>query len=177
MIPVRVSFWYEFIPVPTCALCSFTWYRYEMLYLYKSYWYEFIPVPNCSSVFVYMILVRNVVLVQVIPVRVHPSAHPSSSVFTWYWYKMLYWYKSYRYKFILVLILVEDISTGMKSDHHSGTISRKGGMGFCSGTRWVAELTGMGRDMRVDRQQCFKMACKNEGLPETSCHSGTITPM
>ena len=30
------------------------------------YRYEFIPFPSCSSVFVYMILVRNV-----IPVRVH----------------------------------------------------------------------------------------------------------
>ena len=34
-----------------------------------SFRYEFIPVPTCSSVFVYMIPVRNV-----IPVRVHSGS-------------------------------------------------------------------------------------------------------
>ena len=48
MIPVRVSFWYEFIPVLT--------YR---------------------SVFVYMIPVENLIPVQLVPVRVHPGSYLS----------------------------------------------------------------------------------------------------
>ena len=36
--------------------------------------YEFIPVPTCSSVFVCMIPVRNVIPVRVIPVRVHSGS-------------------------------------------------------------------------------------------------------
>ena len=47
MIPVRVSFWYEFIPVLT--------YR---------------------SVFVYMITVKNLIPVQLVPVRDFTCKHP-----------------------------------------------------------------------------------------------------
>ena len=39
-----------------------------------SFRYEFIPVPTCSSVFVYMIQLRNVIPVRVIPVRVHSGS-------------------------------------------------------------------------------------------------------
>ena len=48
MIPVRVSFWYKFIPVLT--------YR---------------------SVFVYMIPVEKLIPVQLVPVRVHPGSYLS----------------------------------------------------------------------------------------------------
>ena len=50
MIPVRVSFWYEFIPVLT--------YR---------------------SVFVYMIPVENLIPVQLVPVRDFTCKHPLSA--------------------------------------------------------------------------------------------------
>ena len=38
-----------------------------------SFWYEFTPVPSCGSVFVYMISAQNLVQKQVILVRVHPG--------------------------------------------------------------------------------------------------------
>ena len=47
--------------------------------------YEFIPVPTCSSVFVYMIPVRNVIPVRVIPVRVHSGSRTGTK-------------RSYRYE-------------------------------------------------------------------------------
>ena len=40
--------------------------HYQMSHYEMSYWQKFIPVPTCSSLFIYMILVQNVVLVQVI---------------------------------------------------------------------------------------------------------------
>ena len=38
-----------------------------------SFRYEFTPVPSCGSVFVYMIPAQNLVPERVIPVRVHPG--------------------------------------------------------------------------------------------------------
>ena len=38
-----------------------------------SFRYEFTPVPSCGSVFVYMIPAQNRVPERVIPVRVHPG--------------------------------------------------------------------------------------------------------
>ena len=76
---------------------------------------EFIPVPTCRSVFVYMIPVRNVVPVRVIPVRVHSGSRTGTK-------------QSYRYEIWL----------------HSVPVSYKRGTRFHSGTRWVAELTGTG---------------------------------
>ena len=38
-----------------------------------SFRYEFSPVPSCGSVFVYMIPAQNLVPERVIPVRVHPG--------------------------------------------------------------------------------------------------------
>ena len=38
-----------------------------------SFGYEFTPVPSCGSVFVYMIPAQNLVPERVIPVRVHPG--------------------------------------------------------------------------------------------------------
>ena len=43
-----------------------------------SFRYEFTPVPTCSSAFVYMKPVRSVVLIRVIPVRVHSGSHTGS---------------------------------------------------------------------------------------------------
>ena len=51
---------YEFIPVPFVALYSFTWYRYEMSYRYKSYRYEFTPVL--------VVVVRNLTTLYSVPV-------------------------------------------------------------------------------------------------------------
>ena len=39
-----------------------------------SFWYEFIPVLTYRSVFVYMIPVKNIIPVQLIPVWVHPGS-------------------------------------------------------------------------------------------------------
>ena len=39
-----------------------------------SFRYEFIPVPTCSSIFLYMIPVQNLIPVRVIPVRVHSGS-------------------------------------------------------------------------------------------------------
>ena len=50
-----------------------------------SFRYEFMPVPTCSSVFVYMIPVRNVIPARVIPVRVHSGSRTGTK-------------RSYRYK-------------------------------------------------------------------------------
>ena len=44
MIPVQLSYRYEFAPAPIVALLLFTWYQYIISYQYESYWYEFIPV-------------------------------------------------------------------------------------------------------------------------------------
>ena len=38
-----------------------------------SFRYEFTPVPSCGSVFVYMIPAQNLIPERVIPVRVHPG--------------------------------------------------------------------------------------------------------
>ena len=47
-----------------------------MIPVQVSFQYEFILVPTCSTVFVYMIPVRNVVLVQVILVEFTPVLLP-----------------------------------------------------------------------------------------------------
>ena len=44
IIPVRVSFWYEFIPVLLIAVYLFTWYRWKISYQYNSYRYEILYV-------------------------------------------------------------------------------------------------------------------------------------
>ena len=44
MIPVRLSYRYEFNPVLIVAIFLFTWYQHEISYQYESYRYEFIPV-------------------------------------------------------------------------------------------------------------------------------------
>ena len=38
-----------------------------------SFWYEFTPVPSCGSVFVYMTPAQNLIQERVIPARVHPG--------------------------------------------------------------------------------------------------------
>ena len=38
-----------------------------------SFRYEFTPVPSCGSVFVYMVSAQNLIPERVIPVRVHPG--------------------------------------------------------------------------------------------------------
>ena len=38
-----------------------------------SFRYEFTPVPSCGSVFVYIIPAQNLIPQQVIPVRIHPG--------------------------------------------------------------------------------------------------------
>ena len=55
-----------------------------MISVRVSFRYEFIPVPTCSSLFVYMIPVRNVVLVQVIPVQVHSGSRTGTKRSSWY---------------------------------------------------------------------------------------------
>ena len=41
-----------------------------------SFRYEFTPVPSCGSVFVYMIPAQNLIMERVILVRVHPITVP-----------------------------------------------------------------------------------------------------
>ena len=82
-----------------------------------SFRYEFIPVPTCSSVFIYMIPVRNVIPVWVVPVRVHSGSRTGTK-------------HSYRYEIW----------------PHSVPVSCKGGTRFRSGRRWVSELTGTGSE-------------------------------
>ena len=89
--------------------------------------YEFIPVPTCSSVFVYMIPVRNGHTAPVlVPVR--------------------------------NVVPVWDLTTFST--------------GISKGSRWVA-ASWLGRVA----SQRSKMACKWQGLQETSCYSGKMTPM
>ena len=45
-----------------------------------SFWYEFTPVPSCGSAFVYMMSAQNIVMERVIPVRVHPGTKTHSDV-------------------------------------------------------------------------------------------------
>ena len=51
-----------------------------MIPVWLSFRYEFIPVPTCGSVFVYMIPVRNAAPVRVIPVRVHSGSCTGTKV-------------------------------------------------------------------------------------------------
>ena len=44
MIPVRLSYRYEFHPVLIVAMFLFIWYQHEISYQYESYRWEFIPV-------------------------------------------------------------------------------------------------------------------------------------
>ena len=46
-----------------------------------SFQYEFTPVPSCGSVFVYMIPPQNLIPERVIPVRVHPGHRHWSEIF------------------------------------------------------------------------------------------------
>ena len=76
MIPVRVSFWYEFIPVLTYRSVFVYMIPVENSYQYNSYRFEFIPVLTYRSVFVYMIPVKNLIPVQLVPVRDFTCKHP-----------------------------------------------------------------------------------------------------
>ena len=55
-----------------------------MIPVQVSFWYEFIPVPTCSSVLVYMIPVQNIKPVQVILVQVHSGSHIGTKLSYWY---------------------------------------------------------------------------------------------
>ena len=68
MIPVRVSFWYEFIQVLTYCPVFVYMITWKISYRYNSYQYEFMPVLTYRSVFVYMILVKILIPVQLVPV-------------------------------------------------------------------------------------------------------------
>ena len=68
MMPVRVSFWYKFIPVLTYRSVFVYMIPWKISYRYNSYRYEFIPVLTYRSVFVYMIPVKNLTPVQLLPV-------------------------------------------------------------------------------------------------------------
>ena len=71
-----------------------------MISVRVSFRYEFIPVPICSSVFVYIIPVRSVVPVRVIPVRVHSGSRTGTGM---KFDHVLYWYHVKKVRnFVLV---------------------------------------------------------------------------
>ena len=80
MIPVRVSFWYEFIPVLTYRSVFVYMIPWKISYRYNSHRYEFIPVLTYRSVFVYKIPVKNLIPVQLVPVWDFTCKHPLSRI-------------------------------------------------------------------------------------------------
>ena len=60
-------------PVTICAYLHGILGGVYMIPVRLSFWYEFTPVPSCGSLFVYMIPAQNLTLERVIPVRVHPG--------------------------------------------------------------------------------------------------------